>query len=225
MSSDTDLGDNELEDMLNEGLPDDIKNRKTEQQYDEKFKTVLEGNTNRSICLITCTYSNPLFHYTEKGQNHFEVLPEGWVQVTHNSGIPLYLHTLARVCTVSRPYFLGPGSVRVNPIKSYVTNCSNPLHLPQKHEIPISSIPCFSYKKALEKEELLNDSLKSEAAQRLATPSVAAESIEAQSIIATKAIIETAKENLKNESLTPQQVTDYCRKLFLFKEIRVMRFK
>lgn len=43
MSSDTDLGDNELEDMLNEGLPDDIKNRKTEQQYDEKFKTVLEG--------------------------------------------------------------------------------------------------------------------------------------------------------------------------------------
>lgn len=47
MSSDTDdLGDNELEDMLNEGLPDDIKNRKTEQQYDEKFKTVLEGKTN-----------------------------------------------------------------------------------------------------------------------------------------------------------------------------------
>lgn len=115
MSSDTDLGDNELEDMLNEGLPDDIKNRKTEQQYDEKFKTVLEGNAN---CFITCYYSNRLFHFTEKGQNHFEVLPEGWVQVTHNSGIPLYLHTLARVCTVSRPYFLGPGSVRVNPIKS-----------------------------------------------------------------------------------------------------------
>lgn len=52
MSSDTDLGDNELEDMLNEGLPDDIKNRKTEQQYDEKFKTVLEGNRYRSNRLI-----------------------------------------------------------------------------------------------------------------------------------------------------------------------------
>lgn len=54
-----------------------------------------------------------LFFFSEKGQNHFEVLPEGWVKVTHNSGIPLYLHTQARVCTVSRPYFLGPGSVRV----------------------------------------------------------------------------------------------------------------
>lgn len=46
-----------------------------------------------------------------------------------------------------------------------------------------------------------------------------------QHIIATKAVIETAKENLKKESLTPQQVTEYCRKLFRFKEIRVMRFK
>lgn len=101
----------------------------------------------------------------------------------------------------------------------------NPLFLPQKHEIPISAIPCLSYRKALDKEELLNDTLRSEAAQRLETPSVATEPNEAQSIIATKAVIETAKENLKNESLAPKQVTDYCRKLFRFKEIRVMRFK
>lgn len=65
----------------------------------------------------------------------------------------------------------------------------------------------MSYRKALEKEELLNDCLRSEAAQRLETPSVATESNETQSIIATKAVIETAKENLKNESLTPQQVS------------------
>lgn len=43
--------------------------------------------------------------------------------------------------------------------------------------------------------------------------------------IATNAIIETVKENLKKESLTPLQITEYCRKLFRFKEIRVMRFK
>lgn len=49
----------------------------------------------------------------EKGQNHFDVLPEGWIQVTHNSGMPLYLHKTTRVCTLSKPYFLGPGSVRV----------------------------------------------------------------------------------------------------------------
>lgn len=42
-SSGTDLGDNEIEDMLNDALPDDIRNRKKESQYDERFKTVLEG--------------------------------------------------------------------------------------------------------------------------------------------------------------------------------------
>jgi len=70
-----------------------------------------------------------------KGQNHFEVLPEGWVEVTHNSGMPIYLHKQTRVCSVSRPYFLGPGSAR-------------------KHEIPLTSIPCLSYRKALERENI-----------------------------------------------------------------------
>lgn len=50
---------------------------------------------------------------SEKGKNHFEVLPEGWLQVTHNSGLPIYMHKASRVCSVSRPYFLGPGSLRV----------------------------------------------------------------------------------------------------------------
>lgn len=48
-----------------------------------------------------------------KGENHFDILPEGWIEVTHNSGMPLYLHKATRVCSMSRPYFLGPGSVRV----------------------------------------------------------------------------------------------------------------
>lgn len=56
-----------------------------------------------------------------KGQNHFDILPEGWIQVTHNSGMPLYLHKTSRVCTLARPYFLGPGSVRV----SYITKLAN----------------------------------------------------------------------------------------------------
>lgn len=41
----------------------------------------------------------------------------------------------------------------------------------------------------------------------------------------TNAVIETVKENLKKQSLTPDQVTTYCKKIFRFKEIRVMRFK
>ncbi|CAD1476530.1 unnamed protein product [Heterotrigona itama] len=70
----------------------------------------------------------------EIGHNHFDVLPEGWVQVTHNSGMPLYLHKQSRVCTLAKPYFLGPGSVR-------------------KHEVPVSAIPCLQYKRALHEEE------------------------------------------------------------------------
>lgn len=71
---------------------------------------------------------------SEIGHNHFDVLPEGWVQVTHNSGMPLYLHKQSRVCTLSKPYFLGPGSVR-------------------KHEVPVSALPCLQYKRALIEEE------------------------------------------------------------------------
>lgn len=43
--------------------------------------------------------------------------------------------------------------------------------------------------------------------------------------ITTNAVIETVKENLEKQSLSAEQITDYCRKLFHFKQIRVMRFK
>jgi len=49
----------------------------------------------------------------EKGLDPFDILPEGWLIVTHMSGMPVYLHKQLRVCTLSRPYFLGPGSARV----------------------------------------------------------------------------------------------------------------
>lgn len=82
----------DLDSLLEENLPEGMKSSGPKgKAYEERFKEVLE----------------------EKGRNHFEVLPEGWVQATHVSGMPLFLHTASRVCTASRPYFLGPGSVRV----------------------------------------------------------------------------------------------------------------
>lgn len=54
--------------------------------------------------------------------------------MTHNSGMPLYLHKQSRVCTLAKPYFLGPGSVR-------------------KHEVPVSAVPCLQYRRALQEEE------------------------------------------------------------------------
>lgn len=99
------------------------------------------------------------------------MLPEGWVQVTHNTGIPIYLHKSSRVCTASMPYFLGPGSARVSTILVHVLTkvavdfSFSPeysyhvgeypiywLNLFQKHKIPISAIPCLQYRKALNKE-------------------------------------------------------------------------
>lgn len=171
----------------------------------------------------------------EKGRNHFEMLPEGWVQVTHDSGMPLYLHRQSRVCSLSRPYFLGPGSVR-------------------KHEIPISSIPCLNYRKALDKEKELIEQQRLLKEQQDAAAALNAEQIngdlnedrpsnglsallnlnkndataaakQALPIPTCIAKVETVSENMKAHSLTPPQFTEYCKKLFKFKTIRVMRFK
>lgn len=40
----------------------------------------------------------------------------------------------------------------------------------------------------------------------------------------SNAKIETVTENLKEQSLTVQQINEYCNNLFIFKNIRVMRF-
>lgn len=53
------------------------------------------------------------FSLIERDQDYFEMLPEGWIEVTHYSGMPVYLHKQARVCTMAKPYYLGPGSARV----------------------------------------------------------------------------------------------------------------
>lgn len=42
-SSDSDIDDDELENLLNEGLPDDLRDKKKDTQYEERFKVVLEG--------------------------------------------------------------------------------------------------------------------------------------------------------------------------------------
>lgn len=198
------------------------------------------------------------------------MLPEGWIKVSHNSGLPIYLHKVHRVCTLARPYFLGPGSVR-------------------KHEIPISAIPCLNYRRAVEKEaesrasietntnaengeeqEKLNEENGSEKPnEQEETENViqnGCENIESsnsssdvqteepnailsEQIVSNNAIvqtngqstggpttvslpgcfgsakIETVTENTKAQSLSVQQIADYCKPLFNFKKIRVMRFK
>ncbi|CAH8546637.1 unnamed protein product [Dicrocoelium dendriticum] len=63
----------------------------------------------------------------------FGLLPEGWIRLRHGSGLTIYFHRSTRVVTVSRPYSVGPGSVR-------------------HHQIPVSAIPCLAYKRVHNQE-------------------------------------------------------------------------
>jgi microprocessor complex subunit DGCR8 len=78
----------------------------------------------------------------DRGKNHFTVLPEGWIQVRHFSGMPVFLHKQTRVVTLSKPYVIGPHSVK-------------------SHHIPLGSIPCLNYQKAKEEEESLRSNIES----------------------------------------------------------------
>ncbi|EDW81522.1 uncharacterized protein Dwil_GK12111 [Drosophila willistoni] len=207
----SEFDDDEIENLLDEKLPEDLRESKR-PKYEQRFKTVLE----------------------EKRHNHFEVLPEGWVQVTHNSGMPLFLHRKTRVCCAARPYFLGTGSAR-------------------KHAVPLGAIPCLNYRRALDEEAETEQQSKETAIQTpavgvcpmaasagatTADTSIAAEPMEVEArenntdstapalpALMPAAKIVTVNENTQKESVTPDQLNSYCQKLFKFKEIRVLRFR
>nr|CAG4644734.1 EOG090X04U5 [Leptodora kindtii] len=190
------IREDEIDTMLDEGLPEEFRGppkkmklsdgsaacpRSEPRPYEEKEKIVLE----------------------EIGKNHFEVLPEGWVQVTHNSGMPVYLHKQTRVCTMSKPYFLGPGSAR-------------------KHAIPISAVPCLKYKTVSDKEyQLKMEKLDNEEP----VPAEDGASLAGVGNDMPCARIESVQENQIAQSLNSLQMREYCSKLFRFKTVRLMRFR
>ncbi|XP_017036884.1 microprocessor complex subunit DGCR8 isoform X1 [Drosophila kikkawai] len=203
----SEFDDEEIENLLDEKLPDELRDSKR-PKYEQRFKTVLE----------------------EKRLNHFEVLPEGWVQVTHNSGMPLFLHRKTRVCSASRPYFLGTGSAR-------------------KHAVPLGAIPCLNYRRALEEETEAEQRKPTEESAApvgvcpitgaTATEAAPAKVMDGKENVAEDvdmkpdgltahmpaAKIVTVNENTQKESITPDQLNSYCQKLFKFKVIRVLRFR
>lgn len=177
---DSDIPDEEIERMLEEAL-ERKKRKAAEAGMDtEHLEVPFEERTKVVV--------------VEKGKNHFDVLPEEWLQVTHNSGMPIYLHKSTRVCTLSRPYFLGPGSAR-------------------KHLIPVNAIPCLNYRKALEHEQ----------SQRSSSLSIEKRNALTENMPNAK--IETVQENIEMQNLTPEDLREYCQKLFQFHSINVLRFK
>uniref|UniRef100_A0A1B0EZB3 Uncharacterized protein n=2 Tax=Phlebotomus papatasi TaxID=29031 RepID=A0A1B0EZB3_PHLPP len=90
-----------------------------------------------------------------------------------------------------------------------------------KHEIPLSAVPCLNYRKALDKEaEAKNASIVEPVPETNGTAMNGHELLPLPN-----AKIETVKENLKAQSLTSAEVTEYCQRLFNFKTIKVRRFK
>ncbi|KAE8748000.1 DGCR8 [Frankliniella occidentalis] len=225
----SDVSDDEIEKMLEEGLSEKYKVKRQKLangRYAKKLDPGQYENRRKLVLDEICT-------------NHFELLPEGWVQVTHNTGIPIYLHKTTRVCTTAMPYFLGPGSAR-------------------KHKVPMSAVPCLQYRKALDKEKcgvqkyirsentaLGNQNNESERSSfegretkvdcasdgktsaNLDKEEEAAKSQEQSSNSAPlpAARIETARENAEAINLSHVELREYCQRLFRFKTIEVMRFK
>nr|AEF32763.1 PASHA [Ascaris suum] len=149
-----------------------------------------------------------------RGIDYFDVLPEGWLELTHTSGLPVYLHKATRVCTFSRPYFIGPSSVR-------------------HHSVPESAIPCLHQRRVLkEVEECAKasaDALQSALDTSVNTNGETAENDEDKAkLIATlqapNTKVQTAKD-FKEHQLDPQALHEYAKKVFRFKTIQVYRFQ
>lgn len=124
--------DNDVDALLEEGMPVPKKMRPAEEKYggDSDHPSDAEEGVQPMMTKIKTVLKS-------RGRPPTEPLPDGWIMTFHNSGIPVYLHRETRVVTWSRPYFLGTGSIR-------------------KHDPPTSSIPCLHYKnlKELEEKEL-----------------------------------------------------------------------
>ncbi|XP_052122444.1 microprocessor complex subunit DGCR8 isoform X3 [Frankliniella occidentalis] len=227
----SDVSDDEIEKMLEEGLSEKYKVKRQKLangRYAKKLDPGQYENRRKLVLDEICT-------------NHFELLPEGWVQVTHNTGIPIYLHKTTRVCTTAMPYFLGPGSAR-------------------KHKVPMSAVPCLQYRKALDKEKcgvqkyirsentaLGNQNNESERSsfegretkvdcasdgktsanldKEEEAGNTKSQEQSSNSAPLPAARIETARENAEAINLSHVELREYCQRLFRFKTIEVMRFK
>lgn len=82
----------------------------------------------------------------------------------------------------------------------------------------MSGIPCLSYRRAIEIENL-----KSEERQQEETPKEEVTNV--GGVPLPNARIETVQENLEKHSLNPNQVKEYCENLFKFNTIKVMRYE
>lgn len=134
-----------------------------------------------------------------KQKDIFNVLPDNWVEITHDSGMPLYLHRLTRVATFGRPYFLGPGSAK-------------------HHKVPSSAIPCLYYKKLLKDEEHKKE-------QETAQTSKEDDTSDVLQQLNAPALEVKSTVDMVASDLTATELHEYAKNLFEFKKITYKKFK
>ncbi len=131
-----------------------------------------------------------------RSTEYFEVLPDGWIEITHRSGLPVYLHKMTRVCCFSRPYFIGPGSVR-------------------NHEVPMASIPCLHQKWIRDKEtERIENGKEEMRDENDPLKKLGAPPVQVQSAM-----------DFKRRNLNPSQLHEYASKSFEFEKAKLWRFR
>uniref|UniRef100_A0A1A8RXF1 Microprocessor complex subunit DGCR8 n=1 Tax=Nothobranchius rachovii TaxID=451742 RepID=A0A1A8RXF1_9TELE len=232
--------DNDVDALLEEGMPVPKKMRLTDDKYagDSDHQSDGEGGVQPMMTKIKTVLKS-------RGRPPTEPLPDGWIMTFHNSGIPVYLHRETRVVTWSRPYFLGTGSIR-------------------KHDPPVSSIPCLHYKRMREHEEReLNGEVASNAeespvksGEEVDAEETAGTSVEEQDVLPSSSITgscqdeEPAADNLqskesqscdvaqgalgqvkakvevcKDESIELEEFRLYLEKCFDFEQVTVKKFR
>ena len=133
-------------------------------------------------------------------------------------------HRETRVVTASKPYDIGNGSVR-------------------KHNIPISAVPCYAYKYYSPAQSKptptpatatagkscpysSKSSFRENASPDSTTePPTSDPTGKMNTNMFPKAQIESIEETMKDTELTPEQLTEYCKNVFVFKELEVAKFK
>uniref|UniRef100_A0A674NCI0 Microprocessor complex subunit DGCR8 n=1 Tax=Takifugu rubripes TaxID=31033 RepID=A0A674NCI0_TAKRU len=196
--------DNDVDALLEEGMPVPKKMRTTEDKSGGESDHQSDGE--EGIQPMMTKIKTVL---KSRGRPPTEPLPDGWIMTFHNSGIPVYLHRETRVVTWSRPYFLGTGSIR-------------------KHDPPTSSIPCLHYKKMKDHEEReLNgevahnteevqdksDDLRGKGSQPCDTAQGALGQVKAK------------VEVCKDESIELEDFRSYLEKCFDFEQVTVKKFR
>uniref|UniRef100_A0A7N6APN3 Microprocessor complex subunit DGCR8 n=1 Tax=Anabas testudineus TaxID=64144 RepID=A0A7N6APN3_ANATE len=206
--------DNDVDALLEEGMPVPKKMRLAEDKYggDSDHQSDGEGGVQPMMTKIKTVLKS-------RGRPPTEPLPDGWIMTFHNSGIPVYLHRETRVVTWSRPYFLGTGSIR-------------------KHDPPTSSIPCLHYKKMKEQEEReLNGEVTPNAEGSPVKPAEettgeeragnlqAKESQPCDTAQGALGQVKAKVEVCKDESIELEEFRLYLEKCFDFEQVTVKKFR